>query len=562
MISRFRWGIGLLVGLIVMSTLAWPGETSTAQDEQPVRIAVAMSPPDSLEPLSLTPFDVTERNLLENLLVGLTRTNANTGQVEPWLARDWTVSDDGLVWTFALRDDVQWVQVQNGEPVALRPVVAGDVVFAIQRMCDPNRPSPQTANHFVIAGCRQAARLLDTERVSQAYLDENIGVRALDDTTLEVRLMFPAAYFLTLMSTAEFRPLPPEFTLGNSQWSPLDENIHSGPWVIEEQIEQRWQLVANPFWPADMKDGNIEEIELRFGVAEGLLIVQIDSGAVAMAQVSESSANAIRSINPELIRTEPQAPLTFIGFSFEYPPLDNPLVREALVRTIDRDVLAQELSSTSEATTYIAAKQFTPSNVLAAPEEVGAGFDVQAAQNLLSQAGYAQCAGFPNRLSLAVPAEMASIGQFVVEQWQQHLGCPSGQFEVVTAPRQRILDHSRMLIEEGVVNRFSLWLMEWTADYPDANGWMADALDCQVGYFRPGRACSPADSLLQQAGVLLDFTVRQQNYTQAEQAFFSPGGSFPVIPLVREQVYKVQQTWLRGVGAYGPPQFDRWQVEQ
>src|SRR5438552_1628743 len=73
--------------------------------------AHVMIPPigTSLDPVSIPRSDYSARNLAENLFVGLTRYNPLSGQVEPALASDWSVSDDGLTYVFNLRKDIQWV---------------------------------------------------------------------------------------------------------------------------------------------------------------------------------------------------------------------------------------------------------------------------------------------------------------------------------------------------------------------------------------------------------------------------------------------------------------------
>ncbi|HZD11738.1 MAG TPA: ABC transporter substrate-binding protein, partial [Candidatus Binatia bacterium] len=104
-----------------------------------------------------------EVDLIENLFVGLTRYNHATSEVEPQLATDWDVTEGGRVWTFHLRDDIFWMRSALAEsssllpgprePQVYRPVVAGDVVYAIRRACDPRIETPDALALFIIEGC-------------------------------------------------------------------------------------------------------------------------------------------------------------------------------------------------------------------------------------------------------------------------------------------------------------------------------------------------------------------------------------------------------------------------
>lgn len=553
----------VVLGTIVLSLSNISIVPITAQDDSEViSLQIAMAPPESLDPVGLSRFATHERDLVENLLVGLTRLNARSGQVEPYLAENWTVSANGLIWTFNLRDDVQWVEMQNGEAVAIRPVDAYDVVFAIQRACDPTRPSPETTNLLMIAGCRDVANLQDTWTINQEFLDTYIGVRALDDFTVEIDLLYPASYFLTITTLPEMRPLPHDRVLGNAVFPALDGVVTSGAWVIAEWNQTHLLLEANPHWTLE-KQGNIEKIDVRFDIGADVLAQQILNGTVDVARINAGTADTVGAANSELVRSTEGKTLSLVGFSFEHPPLDNSMVRQALALAIDREGLAAQLSAAGT-TDYQAMRRFIPRNTIASPTARGAEFDPTAAQNLLASAGYPQCANFPSRITLAVENSPTAIAmaQYVVQQWNQNLGCGE-TFSVGTAGRQALVDTAHQTIdasEESTVGRFQAWLITWTGNYPDANAWTSDALHCQFGVLRPGRLCDATDTLLDQAGISSDLNSRFTTYGQAENNLFGSSGSFPVIPLVITSEYWAQQASINNIAMYGSFQFDRWQV--
>jgi oligopeptide transport system substrate-binding protein len=522
-----------------------------------------MPNPTNLDPVSLSRFDLTGRDLAENLFIGLTRLNARTGQIEPWLAQSWQVSADGLTWTFSLRSDVQWVQrdLVGGQPVALRPVVAGDVVYAVQRACDPDRPSPVADNLHVIVGCRAFA----TNNSLQALPAETLGIRALDDTTLEIRLLFPASYFLTITSLPEMRPLPSEYindSLGIPWFGPTSA-VTSGAWLMQEWVaNSTLQLIRNPFWPMDY-EGNLEAITVRFDVPLDDLANQVTNGAVEVARI-DPLILANNAPLAEQLKANDGPSLTLLGFGYNNltpeglplaSPLDNLLVRRALALALDRPALASAVYGRFAAPV----DHFTPTNVIAAPATRGAAFDPSSAQALLAQAGYPNCTGM-GTLNFGVSSDPQEtlLAQNIVLQWQTNLGCPVETFALVQAPRSAILDSARNALDVTSQTRYALWIIKWTGDYPDANAWLPEALHCEDGYFRTGRLCDATDGLLDQAGLSSDITARFTAYGQAEDAFFGLQGSFPAVPLLMEQVWWAQPANLSGLASYGPFQFDRW----
>src|SRR2546427_4289785 len=111
----------------------------------------------------------------------------------PSLAERWEISDDGLRYVFHLREGLVW---SDGTPLT-----AADVEFGIKRVLDPASPGSSVAIYFAL------------ENGQDYYLERNrdadrIGVRALDDRTLEFRLVAPAPYFMSVMNRPDSAPLP------------------------------------------------------------------------------------------------------------------------------------------------------------------------------------------------------------------------------------------------------------------------------------------------------------------------------------------------------------------
>lgn len=529
-----------------------------SNDDDEITITVAMPQPEALDPLLISRFDQNARDILESLFVGLTRFDARRGEIVPYLAESWTVSDDGLNWTFNLHDDIYWM---DGDKV-VRPVSAGDVVFAVHRACDPRRTMPLTANLAIVEGCQTMMNRQDTWNITEEMLNDQIGVTATDETTVEFRLLFPASYFLSLTALPEYRPLPADNMLSDEPYPQATTLLTSGPWIVEKWDGQHMLLISNPDWPLD-REGNATRIDIRFDMPANTIANRITSGTLDAARIDKATAESISTSNPDIIETTADEPLWMIGFSLEYEQAANPLLRRALALSIDREQLATALTMSNE-NVYAPMGRFTPRSALASPSVPGAVLNRIRAGELMDEAGYSQCAGIPTGFAVAVPNDSLSIavGQNVVDQWHANLGCPVGTFVVTPVSRQLLIDNAHNTLDSAEVSRYPLWLITWTADYPDTNAWLSDALHCQFGVLRTGRPCTSTDRLLQQAGVAEDLIDRINLYTQAETDLFGSDGEFPVIPLVAPVAQWVHQSWIEGVASYGSFQFDRWTVTE
>ncbi len=552
--ARSRSLARLILALAAITLTLSPAALAGAQTdpEALATLRIATPPIDNLDPVLTSRFDPYMRDLVENLFVGLTRIDPVTQTVEPALAESWAVSEDGLTWTFTLRDDMQWVRYAGGEVVAVRPVQAGDFVYAIQRACDPLRPSPVTANLMIVRGCQTVANAFP-EVIDDLFIAREIGVRATGPHTLEIDILFPAAYFPTLVSTPEFRPLPREAVTAAEDWTAPDTIITNGPYVLEARTADGLSLVRNPFWPDDLA-GNVGRVTVAF--EEGTP----SPANVDVARLTAESAEALRAREPGIVFSTADAPLTVLGFSYDREVVQIPEVRRGLALAIDREALVERFFPGQA----IAPTGFTPPGVVSAPAFDGFTFNPAAARSAFSAAGFPNCESMPEQVIVLVPAEnpvWLEIGAFLVEQWSTNLGCNPALFDVMPLERGLMIELSHGTYDAELVTRSHSWVAQWSADYPDANAWISDALHCRYGWIRTGRPCDRADAALDRAAIEADEAARAEQYAEAEASFFGPNGSFPVIPLFTGRATWLQQPWVSGVNEYGPARFDLWTID-
>ncbi len=531
--------------------------TQPVMGADPITVHIVMPPIASLDPVSLPRYDSGARDVAENLFVGLTRTDPASGQIQPMLAHDWTVSDDGLTWTFNLRNDVQWVRYNaaSQQVEAVRPVVAGDFVYGIRRACDPQPPSPSTHTIYVIAGCRTIA-IANTEQITDEFISRSLSVKATDDHTLTIKLVFPVPYFPTLVALPEFRPVPREAVEKDPNWTAAATILTDGPWTLTDWSQyQQMNLTRNPLWPEAFA-GNVERTAITFAPTADATVQQITGGSADFARLDSSTVQAIRQVSPDLVSTGLAPAVTVLGFSTERPAVSKPEFRRALSLAIDRDSLARQIDLVQ------ATSSFMPPGIPGGPNDPpdNRGYDPDGAKKALAAAGFPKCS-LSVRLDFAVDELSMPLAQALVKQWQDVLGCNPYVFvirKVLASDVEAAAHGTQSTVDPQDRPRPALWLYTWHPDYADANAWLGDALHCQFGFLRTGLDCGDAEPLIDAAATEKDASKRSEAYQKAESIWFGPDGSFPVAPLYLNLSAIAKQPTLTGPTVSGPERFDLW----
>jgi len=177
--------------------------------------------------------DVSSFTVMNNTMEGLTRIDAD-GKVEPGVAESWKASEDGLTWTFKLRKDSKW---SNGDPVT-----AKDFEYSWKRTLDPKTASEYGYIMNDIEGAVDAAK----------NGVDKVGVKAVDDYTLEVKLARPVVYFPELASFQVFLPQNQKFVeaQGEKYGTGLENQLYNGPFTLTDwKMEDQYKMSKNPnYW--------------------------------------------------------------------------------------------------------------------------------------------------------------------------------------------------------------------------------------------------------------------------------------------------------------------------
>jgi len=293
------------------------------------------------EPQTLDPHlaeGVPASRILRDLFEGLV-SEAPNGEITPGVAESWEVSDDGTVYTFLLRRSARW---SNGDPVT-----AHDFEFALRRSVAPETGSKISQN---------LAPILNAEEVMRgAKPPEALGVKALDDHTLQITLRGPTPYLLQLLAQATSYPVHPDSVRRFRERYPRPGNLVSNgayvlkDWVVQSHIE----LVRNPhYW--DNANTTIDRV-FYFPV-EDLSAELKRYRAGELDWTSALPDNQFKWLKENMRDALVIAPLMatyYYGFNLTRPPFKgNPKLRRALSLAIDREILTQKVTQFGEIPAY------------------------------------------------------------------------------------------------------------------------------------------------------------------------------------------------------------------
>lgn len=537
--------------------------TDTGNPPQPVSLDLSFfSGRPNFDPQKTTSDDGID--LIENLFVGLTNYNHASNVIEPELAESWDVSADGRKWTFHLRDDVFWVkpseteQDAGGLPAAesVRQVIAGDVVYAIQRACRRETRTPDVFILFLIEGCEQ---VYATSNPTPADL-EAIGIQALDDTTLQFRLTKPAAYFLTITSLWLFHPAPPELVEElEDEWISAEPLLTSGPFmpITPIQPDAKTVLQRNTLWPV-IRRGNVDIINILY-FDEAMPAYQLwQAKSLDESPLPDTERETILDQSPQKVQLVVNQTAFYLGFNFDSGAFREPAVRRAFSAAIDRERIIEELYDGRA----LPMRHLTPPGVIAAPPigEIGVGYSPDDARRWLAESGFGSCRLMPPITFLVTTSDLSlRQAELIRDMWVEELGCAPEQIIIEQEQFGTLLANTR---QDAAAARPDVWELGWASYYPDAHNWLGDLLHCTDSENRQNRPCSEVDAMIRLAAGTLDTTERIILYREIEDKFFGGEGLFPLIPLYVRGNELLVQSWLQFVPAqFGGEQYDTYLIK-
>lgn len=360
-------------------------------------------------------------HIIQNLFEGLTRETKES--IEPAAAESWEITNDGKTYTFKLREGLKWSDGQ--------PVTAKDFEYAWKRACDPAVASEYSflVTSYLVGG---------EEFFNGTGSRDEVGVKALDDTTLEVNLKFPVSYFLSLTSFYTYMPVRQDIVEANGEgWEKNPEKcISNGAFKLTEyKTGDHITMVKNEnYWDA---------ANVKLAGVKGLMIVE---GTTALNGYENGEIQVLDSITieqiPRLQKEDPNFKITphigtyYVNFNVDNEVFDDVNVRKAFSLAIDRKAFVEQVTKGGQtpATGFIPSGMIYSDgtdirplgeNGLPANEY---GIDpskalVDEAKALLAEAGYPNGQGLPKITFLYNTNENnKKIAEALQGMWKQNLG--------------------------------------------------------------------------------------------------------------------------------------------
>ena len=452
-------------------------------------------PASVLDPIQVRD-EVTSEYVVE-IFGGLVTLDLNL-KVQPDIAKEWKVSDDGKTYTFKLRDDVVF---QNSN----RRVTAADFKYSLERAADPANGSPTVTEYLgEIVGLKDRYNNKATE-VS--------GVKAIDDTTLEIKLNQPADYFLPELT------YPVAYVVDKDQVQKDPRNWTrkpngTGPFKLAEFTPgDKIRLVRNDRYHL----GVAKLSEVEFDLGGGSILTRYQNDELHIGAVPAVEIDAVKNGTSPLskdYRPQPRMSVGYIAFNLSKPPFDDIKVREAMAMSIDRAKINNVLYYDSQRV----ADSILPPDMPGRSASVhGYPYDPVKAKQLLSESKYA---GNMPRIVLTYPGQGGDAPDTLTAiqaGWKDTLGI---DVELQANDISAFLRETRK-------GTFQIFDDGWAADYPDPEDFIdklfaSDSVENKQGYKNDA-----VDKLLVQARTERDTQKRYALYAQAEQQILNDAAIIP-----------------------------------
>ena len=354
-----------------------------------------------------------ESRVVLALFEGLVRYDPVTLDPLPGVAERWELAHDGVTYTFYLRENAKW---SDGVPVT-----AHDFVAAYERILSPATASENSEALYFMVGATDF-------NLGRSDDFSTVGVRAINEHTLEVMAARPTPFLLRMMSARTWFPVPVHvlekydaMRRKGTQWTRTENIVGNGPYVLTEWKQNQFlQVTRSPtYWNRD----SIELDHIKFFPIESQTSEDAAFRANQIHRTVNVPVNKIdtyRRERPDELRIVPFSGTYYYSFNTRRPPLDDARVRRALAMAIDRVAITREITRAGEQPAH----RFTPDGISGYTSTVpGVSLNLKRARELLSEAGYPGGEGFPPVTLLYNTSENHRvIAEAVQQMWRRELG--------------------------------------------------------------------------------------------------------------------------------------------
>ena len=507
------------------------GKTPAASGEQKIIFALH-NEPDSIDPgITDNTFAIP---ILFNTFEGLVSYDTENNIV-PADAESWEISDDGLTYTFHLREGLKW---SDGTPLT-----ANDYVYSIKRVVTPATGAKYS--YMVtdyIKGAAEYYELLGSGTADEAAIaaaEANLGVSAPDEKTLVLTLNDTTPYFLGILAMWTYAPVQQGTVEANGDsWTQSpDSFVCNGPFKVSEmKFGEGVTLVKNEnYW--DAANVKLEEVSYRYILDMSTALSAFESGEIdGMMSVPSADLPRLKT-ESDALSIWPAFGTTYYLINNNVEPLNDARVRKALNLAIDRTAIIDNVMQSTD----------TPALGLVGPGYTVDGVDftdgrsdfglsttanVEEAQKLLAEAGYPNGEGFPKlRLGYYTDSVVKKVAEAMQQMFKQNLNI---DLEITT-------EDWAVYYESVQAGDYDIAAMGWGADFLNPISFMplfeTGSTQNYTGYSNP-----EYDALVEQAKTEPDAKKAMELMQQAEALMME---DYPFIPVFFRSYPMMMQTYVK-----------------
>ncbi len=475
------------------------------------------------EPGSLDPHKITgqwESNIVCDMLLGLMTEDAG-GKAIYGAATSYEISPDGLVWTWRLREGATW---SDGVPVT-----AHDFVFALRRINDP----ATAAQYASLTNVLKNATAVQRGELPPAEL----GVRAIDDLTLEMTLAHPAPYLPDLVTHPTFMPVPRHAVEAHGNaWTAPGAYVSNGPYVLKDwRANDAVELLRNPAF-LDAASVAIERVIYYASDDAAANVRRFRAGELDMTTpVPGDQIETLRESFPDEVRLAPFLFSQYVSFNMSKPPFDNARVRRALSLAIDREAIVDRILKRGERPAYA----LVPDVLEGYGHEPQLDFRPRSrserlaeAKALLAEAGYGPANPLRFQLNHNQTVDHRRLAPALQAMWAE-----------IGADATLQAFESAVLRDKARAGDFQAGIGGWIADYQDAKNYLF-LFETRSGEMNTTRYRNAEfDALVLRSDQEADPAKRQALLAEAERLLLADQ---PIAPLVFGVSSALVRTYVAG----------------
>ena len=470
---------------------------------------------NSTEPVTLDPHqseDVSSGNILRDLFEGLVTEDA-AGNLTPGSAEKWSISEDGLTYTFHLRDCLAW---SNGEALT-----AADFVFSLRRALDPETIAPMAELLVPIENSRDVMNGLKPV--------EQLGIAMPDSHTLVVRLQQATPWFLQILSHPIAYPVYASSLIKHKDKAFSTEHLVSnGAWQLQQWIPyEKLQLERNTKYHDD-KETSFHKVVYYPIDSSNAEFNRYRSGEFDWTDTIPPNKLAWISKNlPGQAFISPYLGTYYYGFNLTRTPFkDKRGLRKALSLAIDRSVITEKLLGNGE----LPANRWLPPGLLAKStvSSDNKELNLKLAKELYNKAGYDLSNPLHTTLHYNSSDQNKRIAVAIAAMWKKNLGV---KVQLINEEWKVFLNRRKSKTDT------QLYRASWIADYNDASSFLALFTSHNVKN-DTGYANQDYDNLIGQIESTMDKEKRDLLISHAEQKLLDDQVIMPIYHYVSRHLVK------------------------